>query len=63
MKRRWDAERVVSPNTERLNVIASQWNNEADFMIKSETKKEEQLINFAKLLDIELRNRIAKSTY
>ena len=32
-------------------------------MIKSETTKEEQFINFAKLLDIELRNRIAKSTY
>ena len=63
VKRGWDTERVARPNTERLNVIAAQWNNEAYFIIKSETTKEEQFNNFAKQLDIELRNIIAKSTY
>ena len=63
MKRGCDAERVIRPSSQRFNVIAAQWNKEAYFMMKSKTTNEDQFRDFIKLLDKELRSRLAKITY
>ena len=63
MKRRWDAERVIRPSSQRFNIIAAQWNREAYLMMKSKTTKENQFCGFIKLLDMQLKSRLAKITY
>ena len=63
MKRRWDAESVIRPSSQRFNVIAAQWNKEAYFMMKSKTTNEHQFCEFIKLLDKQLISRLAKITY
>ena len=63
MKRGWDAERVIRPSSQRFNVIAAQWNKEAYFMMKSNTTNDNQFWDFIKLLDQELKSRLAKITY
>ena len=63
MKRGWDAERVTRPSSQRFNVIAAQWNKEAYFMMKSKTTNEDQFCEFIKLLDKQLKSRLAKITY
>ena len=63
MKRGWDAERVIRPSSQRFNVIAAQWNKEAYFMMKSNTTNDNQFWDFIKLLDLELKSRLAKITY
>ena len=60
MKRGWDAERVIRPSSQRINVIAAQWNKEAYFMMKSKTTNEDQFCEFIKLLDKQLKSRLAK---
>ena len=61
--RGWDAERVIRLNSQRFNVIATQWNKEAYFMMKNKTTNEDQFWEFIKLLDKELISRLAKITY
>ena len=63
MKRGCDAEHAIRPSSQRFNVIASQWNKETYFMIKSRTTNEDQFWDFLKQIDKELRLRIAKATY
>ena len=41
MKRGWDVERVIRLNSQRFNVIATQWNKEAYFMMKNKTTNED----------------------
>ena len=63
MKRGWDAERVIRPSSQRFNVIAAQWNKEAYFIMKSNTKNDNKFWDFIKLFDQELKSRLAKITY
>ena len=63
MKRGWDAEWVIRPSSQRFNVIAAQWNKEAYFMMKSNTTNDNQFWDFIKLLDQEIKSRLAKITY
>ena len=63
MKRGWDAERVIIPSSQRFNVIAAQWNKEAYFMIISKTTNEDQICEFIKLLNMQLKSRLEKITY
>ena len=63
MKRRWDAERFIRPSSQRFNDIATQWNKEAYFMMKNKTTNEDQFCEFVKLLDKQLKSRLAKITY
>ena len=49
MKRGCDAERVIRPSSQRFNVIATQWNKEAYFMMKSKTTNEDQFRDFINL--------------
>ena len=62
MKRGWDAERVIRPSSQRFNMIAAQWNNEAYFMIKARQLIKINFESFIKLLDQELKSRLAKIT-
>ena len=47
----------------RFNVIAAQWNKEAYFMMKSKTTNKNQFWEFIKLLNKQLKSRLAKITY
>ena len=63
MKRGRDAEWVIRPSSQRFNMIAAQMNKETYFMMKSNTTNDNQFWNFIKLLDQELKSRLAKITY
>ena len=63
MKRGWDAERVIRLSSQRFKVIAAQWNKEAYFMMKNNITNDNQFWEFIKLLDQELKSRLAKITY
>ena len=63
MPKGWDAERVIRKSSKRYNVIATQWNKESYFVIKSVSTNEASFINIVLELDKELRIRLDQNTY
>ena len=51
MKRGWDVERVIRLNSQKFNIIATQWNKEEYFMLKNKTTNEDQFCEFVRFLD------------
>ena len=63
MKRGWDAERFIRPSSQRFNEITAQLNKEAYFIMKTNITNDNQFWDFLKLLDQELKSRLANITY
>ena len=57
------AERVIRPTCKRYNVIATKWNKECYFIIKSDSSNEKSFWNFIENVNKELKFRLDKNTY
>ena len=55
--------RVIRSSSQKFKVTVAQWNKEAYFMMKSNTINDNRFCNFIKLLDQELKSRLAKIAY